>query len=131
MGPQPAERQASVAAHREHESRRGALDGERAHEDRGQDHEEVELAEADARQDLLRQVVASVVAIGNPNAWPSAIAASMSGSRQDDREQEDRADDAREPDRGQDAARRLAARVDRLLAERAGGVEPVDHEQGA
>ena len=38
------------------------------------------------------------------------------------------ADDARDPDRREDAARRLPAGVDGLLAERAGGVEPVDDE---
>jgi len=65
-----------------------------------------------------------VSAIGK--TWVIALARR---DRQDDGQQEDRpmipeiATDT-------DAARRLAPRVDRLLAERARGVEPIDDEEG-
>ena len=44
--------QVPVAAHREHHPGRGALDRQRADEDRGEDDEEVDLADRDARRSI-------------------------------------------------------------------------------
>ena len=75
-----------------------------------------------------------VVAIGNSPARPAAIVAGMSSS---DRMIASRKTTPTAPEiehRRQDAARRLAARVDRLLAECPGRVEAVQdedrHEEG-
>ena len=46
LPPGAAERQVPVAAHREHHPGRRALDRQRADEDRREDHEEVDLADA-------------------------------------------------------------------------------------
>ena len=52
VAPRPAAGQVPVPAHREHHPGRGALDRQRADEDRRQDDEEVDLADRDAADDL-------------------------------------------------------------------------------
>ena len=130
VAPGTAERQVPVAAHREHQAGRGALDGQRADEDRDEDDEQVELADGQAADESSLRFSLIVVAIGKPTARPSAIEAAMSWNARMTAEQEDRADEPGEPDRRQDAARRLPAGVERLLAERPGGVEAV-HDESA
>ena len=53
LAPERAAGQVPVAAHREHHPRRRALDRQRADEDRGEDDEQVDLADGDARPTML------------------------------------------------------------------------------
>ena len=88
----PAERQVPVPAHREHHPGRGALDRQRAHEDRRQDDEEVDLADRDAADELGvevrrdgrrdRELAGQAVGHGRRDVL----------ERQDDRQQEDHPD---------------------------------------
>ena len=117
--PQATERQVPVAAHREHHPGRGALDGQRADEDRREDHEQVDLADGDPGDDLGGQRRLDGRGDREPEGLTLGDGRRHVRDGQDDRDQEDRSHETGDRHRPEHAARRMTGGVDRLLAERA------------
>ncbi|MCO5557596.1 hypothetical protein L7F22_011162 [Adiantum nelumboides] len=118
-----ARRERVVPGHREHQPDRGGVHREQADDDGDADGDQEDAADRAAgdlqQHELTTAVLAAQARVGQV------------GGGQDDAEQDQPAEHERGDHRAQDRRRRRAARVHRLLPERAGGVEAVhDHRDG-